>query len=64
MQSLRSLKKLSKRAVPLLLLLGDHREQFRAEKGANHTNTPILARKHWERGRSVHGNCLSSDERL
>jgi hypothetical protein len=34
--NLRILKKLSKRAAPLLLKLGDEQEQFRAEKGENY----------------------------
>ncbi|MER8941330.1 hypothetical protein NKH82_17745 [Mesorhizobium sp. M0915] len=64
--NLRTLKKLSKRAAPLLPLLGDRREQFRAEHHANGNNfiggTLIMARKHWERGRSVHGDCIRQHE--
>lgn len=52
--NLRILKKLSARAAPLLPLLGDNREQFRAEKADNHTGVLILARKHFERMRSPH----------
>lgn len=48
-QSLRTLKKLSKRAAALLPLAGDDREQFRAERYENYTGTRISARKHWER---------------
>lgn len=47
--NLRILKKLSKRAAPLLPLLGDDREQFPAEKGENYHGLTIKARKHWER---------------
>lgn len=49
--NLRILKKLSKRAAPLLPLLGDHREQFRSEKDDNYHGLIIRARKHWERMR-------------
>lgn len=49
--NLRTLKKLSKRAAPLLPLLGDDREQFRAERGDNYHGAFIGDRKHWERGR-------------
>lgn len=52
--NLRILKKLSKRAAPLLAQLGDRREQFAARKDENYHGILILARKHWERGRSVH----------
>lgn len=54
--NLRILKKLSKRAAPLLALLDDRREQFRAEPHDNYTSTGGHDRKHWERGRSVHGD--------
>jgi hypothetical protein len=49
--NLRILKKLSKRAAPLLLLLGDRRELFKAEKGENYhgLNLKKCDRKHWER---------------
>lgn len=52
--NLRILKKLSKRAAPLLPLLGDNREQFRAEKCDNYTHTRITDRKHWERQGGCH----------
>ena len=60
--NLRTLKKLSKRAAPLLPLLGDNREQFRAEKCDNYTKTLIRERKHFERGRSVHADRLREGE--
>lgn len=47
--NLRTLKKLSKRAAPLLGKLGDRREQFRAEADDSYISTLITARKHWER---------------
>lgn len=50
--NLRILKKLSKRAAPLLPLLGDAREQFRAEREDSYTGLLIRERKHFERGRS------------
>jgi len=49
--NLRTLKKLSKRAAPLLPLLGDKREQFRAEKGDNYHGSIIRDRKHFDRMR-------------
>jgi hypothetical protein len=49
--NLRTLKKLSKRAAPLLKALGDDREQFPAERWDNYHNCFIGDRKHWERGR-------------
>ncbi|WP_062236991.1 hypothetical protein [Aureimonas sp. N4] len=45
----RILKKLSALAAPLLPLLGDTREQFRAVKGENYHSVFILDRRHWER---------------
>ncbi len=54
--NLRILKKLSKRAAPLLPLLGDSRQQFRAEKCDNYTGLLIRARKHFERLRSPHSD--------
>lgn len=51
--NLRILKKLSKRAAPLLLLLGDTREQFRAahhRSGENYHGLIGFPRKNWERG--------------
>lgn len=47
--NLRTLKKLSKRAAPLLPLLGDTRGQFRAEPNDNYGVPLIRDRKHWER---------------
>ena len=47
--NLRTLKKLSKRAAPLLPQLGDDRQQFPAERGDNYTGRIIWDRKHWER---------------
>lgn len=64
--NLRTLKKLSKKAAPLLPLLGDDRNQFRAAhhmQCKNYFHTIILERKHWERGRSVHGDPLRHLER-
>lgn len=49
--NLRILKKLSKRAAPLLPLLGDNREQFPAARWENFTHTRGHDRKHWERSR-------------
>ncbi|WP_398480893.1 hypothetical protein [Tardiphaga sp.] len=47
--NLRTLKKLSKRAAPMLPLLGDERKQFPAEKWDNYSSSFIAAHKHWER---------------
>lgn len=47
--NLRTLKKLCKRAAPLLPLLGDGREQFPAELLQNYHHAFIGDRKHWER---------------
>lgn len=60
--NLRTLKKLSKRAAPLLPLLGDNRKQFPAERWENYTGLRIGARKHWERMRSVHGDLTRGDD--
>lgn len=60
--NLRILKKLSKRAAPLLEQLGDERKQFRAEPGENYHVTVIRARKHFERGRSPHADLIWPDE--
>lgn len=60
--NLRILKKLSKRAAPLLPKLGDRREQFRASGDNYIGGTMITARKHWERGRSVHADCIRQYE--
>lgn len=47
--NLRTLKKLSKRAAPMLPTLGDRRMQFRAEKCGSYMSAAIFDRKHWER---------------
>lgn len=60
--NLRILKKLSKRAAPLLPLLGDNREQFPAREGDNYHGMIIRARKHWERCPSVHTDCIREGE--
>lgn len=60
--NLRILKKLSARAAPLLPKLGDRRMQFRASRGENYMSALIMARKHWERGRSTHPDLLSEYE--
>ncbi len=52
----RILKKLSARAAPLLLLLGDRREQFRAGTGRNYHSVFMPERTHWERHR-CHPTC-------
>lgn len=49
--NLRILKKLSKRAAPMLRAVGDCREQFAAKKGANFQNLTGHERKHWHRMR-------------
>lgn len=54
--NLRTLKKLSKRAAPLLPLLGDRREQYPAELGGSSVGTLIGARKHWDRFRCHPGH--------
>lgn len=61
-RNLRILKKLSKRAAPLLTRLGDHREQFRAEPHENYTGLIIPDRKHFERFRSVHDQVCRQGE--
>ncbi|PWJ81568.1 hypothetical protein C7441_110100 [Pseudaminobacter salicylatoxidans] len=60
--NLRILKKLSKRAAPLLPLLGDDRKQFRSAKHDNYHGCYITARKHFERGRSVHADLIIQGE--
>lgn len=60
--NLRILKKLSKRAAPLLPLLGEHREQFLSEPGDNYHGMVIRARKHWERFPSVHTDRMRQGE--
>lgn len=52
--NLRILKKLSKRAAPLLAAMGDKREQFPARRWENYGCPTGMERKHWERTRSVH----------
>jgi hypothetical protein len=47
--NLRILKKLSKRAAPLLVALGHGQEQFPAAKDENYHGMLIRDRKHWER---------------
>lgn len=47
--NLRILKKLSKRAAPLLPLLGDTRKVFHAEKNDSYVSIHGCDRKHWER---------------
>lgn len=56
--NLRILKKLSKRAAPLLAALGDERGQFRSERGDNCTGLSIRSRKHFERMRSPHRDLI------
>lgn len=62
--NLRILKKLSKRAAPLLPLLQDGREQFASEKHDNYHGYIylIMDRTCWERGRSVHADLISQGE--
>lgn len=60
--NLRILKKLSKRAAPYLPLLGDDRQQFRAEADDNYHGLVIKARKHWERCPSCHTDTFSEGE--
>lgn len=57
--NLRTLKKLSKRAMPLLIDLGETREFFAAKKGENYHGAMIRARKHWVRMR-CHPSCAES----
>lgn len=49
--NLRILKKLSKRAAPLLPLLGDRRMQFRSERCDNYHGMVIRDRTCWDRSR-------------
>jgi hypothetical protein len=60
--NLRILKKLSKRAARLLPLLGDGREQFRADRWDNYTGLLIRCRKHYERMRSRHATRIREGE--
>lgn len=48
--NLRILKKLSKRAAPLLKAIGDECPQFSAKRGEDYTSSSGHDRKHWERG--------------
>jgi hypothetical protein len=52
--NLRILKKLSKRAAPLIALLGDSRKQFPAEKWECYVSIGACDSKHWERS---HAKC-------
>lgn len=52
----RILKKLSARAAPLLPLLGDRREQFRAERDGNYHSVFMPERDHWKRS-PCHPSC-------
>lgn len=52
--NLRILKKLSKRAAPLLPLLGETRKQFPAEKGDSYTGVCNIDWKHRERWPAKH----------
>ncbi len=55
--NLRILKKLSKRAAPLLSMLGDDRVQFRADDSCkSFTNIGGHDFKHWDRMSVPHGN--------
>ncbi|MDR6953840.1 hypothetical protein J2X65_003203 [Ancylobacter sp. 3268] len=60
--NLRILKKLSKRAAPLLIALGDDREQFRSERHENYHGMLIRARKHFERCPSCHTDLFGERE--
>ncbi|WP_416358186.1 hypothetical protein ACLNGM_09870 [Aureimonas phyllosphaerae] len=53
----RILKKLSAAAAPLLPLLGDRREQFRAESHRNYHAVFMPDRRHWERT-PCHPTCV------
>lgn len=59
--NLRTLKKLSKRAAPMLPLLGDNRQQFRSERGDNYHGYLIGDRKHWRRS-TVHPGYQARNE--
>lgn len=61
--NLRILKKLSKKAVPLLAHFNHFGKVFPAERGENYFSGHLItARKHWDRGRSVHGDIISQGE--
>lgn len=49
--NLRILKKLSKRAAPLLIALGERREQFAARAQDSYGVPLVRDRKHWDRSR-------------
>jgi hypothetical protein len=60
--NLRILKKLSKRAAPLLALLGDDREQFRADASCkSFTHIGGHDFKHWDRMSVPHGKRSRGD---
>lgn len=61
-RNLRILKKLSKKAAPLLAVLGDSREQFPAEDGNACIGIILKDRKHFARGRSCHADLISQGE--
>jgi hypothetical protein len=56
--NLRTIKKLSKRASPLLRMLGDDSEHFPAEKGERYLGSVVCDRKHWELGRSTNDEII------
>lgn len=61
--NLRILKKLSKKAVPLLAHFGvPAKDHFLAEKGDSYTGILIMDRSCWDRGRSVHADCIGEHE--
>ncbi|WP_434619255.1 hypothetical protein [Azospirillum sp. B2RO_4] len=62
--NLRILKKLSKKAAPLLAHFGvGPDEMFLATKGENYIGgTLIMDRSCWERGRSVHARCIGQHQ--
>ncbi|WP_102867912.1 hypothetical protein [Pseudovibrio exalbescens] len=57
--NLRKMKKLSKRAVPLLIALGEKGEIFPAEKGENSLSSVITDKKHWSRSPARNGELAS-----
>ncbi|MBP2302543.1 hypothetical protein [Azospirillum picis] len=62
--NLRILKKLSKRAAPLLAHFDIGPDDlFLAEKSESYTGLLILDRTCWDRGRSVHDDCIRQCER-
>ena len=61
--NLRILKKLSKRAAPLLAHFQPNGELFLAARDENYIgSTVITERKHWDRMRSVHADCSGDRE--